>query len=603
MNIKSRHLKYIFTTPIPTLLRISANIIRSKLLTLRRVKLEDELREGQTQEPIFPSALFRANMIEEHEFDILGSGPINLGKNIDWQKDFSGRNEIKVPWELSRFQFLSTLIKAYETQKVAPPRRGINCLALASLAPDNPKYAEKAKELIRDWILKNPLGEGVNWQSSMEAAIRACNFSLAWFFLKNTDSWKEKNWQKTFLTSIVEHGKFILRNLEYGPGFNTNHLIAGLTGLLFLGILFPQFREARKWKAVAIKDLENEIQNQVYEDGVNFEASIPYHELVFEFFGMSALICQENEITFSPEFTSRLEQMFEFIFYYKKPNGQTPQIGDNDSGCLFALDKKHKFWLAAQLFPLNTKFAQEYGANAQKSIGFNFGKIYIMRKNDFYCIVDAGEGGQNGNAGHAHNDTFSFELNVGGEDFIIDSGTYIYTGDPLSRNRFRSTRAHNTVTIDNEEMNRFRSNTVFSMHDDAKTQINKWDSNEARDILDAEHYGYKRLKNPVIHRRIFDFDKKNLTLKITDHFAGKGEHELSFNFHFAPGVEIKKTSTGIEISKNGIKIEIVSPQEFAIHDDEISPSYGVKIPSKTATMKVKCDISKNNNFDFIFRQL
>ena len=49
----------------------------------------------------------------------------------------------------------------------------------------------------------------------MEAAIRACNFSLHGSF-KNTKSWKE-NLAKNFLTSIVEHGKFILRNLEYGP--------------------------------------------------------------------------------------------------------------------------------------------------------------------------------------------------------------------------------------------------------------------------------------------------------------------------------------------------------------------------------------------------
>lgn len=592
MNIKLRHLKYALKTPIPILWKISTNIIRSKLLTLKRVRLEDELLQGEFTKSVFPTALFRANMsgskesaerICQHEFDILGSGPVKLGKNIDWQKDFSNRNEIKIPWELSRFQFLPTLIKAFETQN--------DC-----------KYAEKAKELIHDWILKNPLGKGANWQSSMEAAIRACNFSLAWFFLKNTDAWKEKNWQKTFLTSIAEHGKFILRNLEYGPGFNTNHLIAGLTGLLFLGISFPQFREARKWKAVSIKGLEDEMQNQVYEDGVNFEASIPYHELVCEFFAHGALLCKENGIILSPEFTSKLEKMFEFIFYYKKPNGQTPQIGDNDSGCLFSLSQKDKFWLAIQLFPLNTKFV--HGEAGSK--GFNYGKIYIMRKNNFYCIVSADEGGQNGNAGHAHNDTFSFELNIGGEDFIVDSGTFVYTSNPTARNRFRSTRAHNTVMIDDEEINRFRSNTVFSMHDDAKTQINKWDSNETRDILSAEHNGYKRLKNPIIHRRVFEFDKMQTALKITDNFTGKGVRKLEWNFHFADGVEVKKIGDKIEAQKNGITIEIQIPQELAknavIRDDEISPSYGIKISAKTATMKLKCDINKNNGFIFIIRQ-
>ena len=65
-----------------------------------------------------------AERVAAHTFDLLGSGPTELGPRIDWQCDFkSGRSwpldhisqlvisypdgsDIKVPWELSRFQHL-----------------------------------------------------------------------------------------------------------------------------------------------------------------------------------------------------------------------------------------------------------------------------------------------------------------------------------------------------------------------------------------------------------------------------------------------------------------------------------------------------------------
>ncbi|MBI4994749.1 alginate lyase family protein [Candidatus Peregrinibacteria bacterium] len=607
-KIRFRHFQKLIKTPLTQALKISKTFLQGKFLGMKKVKLEEELKcEKPLNEPIFPLALFRsfmagsketADKICEHEFNLLGSGPRKLGKNIDWQNLWpDAEKDIKNVWELSRFQFLPNLIKVYEIH-------------------NDERYALEAKNLISGWILKNPLGQGKNWQCTMETAIRACNFALAWYFLRESPSWKNENFQKTFLTSIAEHGKFILRNLEYGLICNNNHFLADITGLFFLGTLFPQFSEARKWKAIAMHEFENEIQKQIYEDGVDFEASIPYHRLVCEFLGASALLAEANEIYFSQDFLKRLEKMFEFAWYYTKPNGMAPQIGDNDDGRLFILedfyswerrDHSHLFWIAAKLFPLNNKFIQEQREQQKTSRGFNFSRIYIMRKNDFYCIVDCGEGGQDGNAGHAHNDTLSFELNINGEDFIIDPGTYVYTSDPNARNHFRSTRMHNTVMIDNEEINRFRKDTVFSMRSDAFVQINKWDSDEMKDCLDAQHNGYKRLKNSVIHRRVFDFDKKNATLKITDNFMGKGEHALSFYFHFAPGTEVKKIGGKIEAFKNGVKIEMQLPEQIAenavIHDDEVSPSYGVKIPSKTATIRIKYDIKENDNFVFIFRQI
>lgn len=521
-----------------------------------------------------------ADRICNNEFELLGCS-IKFGKHVDWT--YGAGRDVKLPWELSRFQFLPTLCRAYEIH-------------------NDQKYALHAKELIRDWILKNPAGRSINWQIAMEAAIRACNFALAWFFLRESQLWRDEHFQQIFLKSLAEHGKFIETHLEYNRGFNTNHLIADFTGLFWLGTLFQDLPDAKRWQNISRQGLEDEMKNQVYEDGVDYEASISYHRLVAEFFGYSALLGKFNGVEFSPAFLARLEKMFEFAWHYTKPNGLAPQIGDNDDGRLFIFedfyswdrrDHRHLFWLANALFLENKKFVQSWGA----------GGIYIMRKDDFYCIVDCGQNGQNGNAGHAHNDTLSFELAFGGEDFIIDPGAFVYTGDRKARKRFRGTRMHNTVMIDEEEMNRFRLFRLFSMKNDAIPTVNKWESMETHDFLDAEHNGYERLRNPVIHRRTFKFDKKNRSLEIKDFFIGKGTHTLQWNFHFAPDIMVRQAHHDRMITeKNGKKMEMRLPKELTpyavIRNDFVSPSYGIKEKATVLTFKKTFLLPHDTSFTF-----
>ena len=70
--------------------------------------------------------------------------------------------------------------------------------------------------------------------------------------------------------------------------------------------------------------------------------------------------------------------------------------------------------------------------------------------------------------GHTHNDELSFELHVGGQDFIVDPGTYTYTGDYRFRNSFRSSYSHNTVVVDKKEINNFSEREIFKLRKQSK---------------------------------------------------------------------------------------------------------------------------------------
>jgi len=68
--------------------------------------------------------------------------------------------------------------------------------------------------------------------------------------------------------------------------------------------------------------------------------------------------------------------------------------------------------------------------------------LYVWRSDRFFLSMRCGHIGQNGNGGHAHNDQLAIELNIDGEDWIADPGTYLYTPSPKDRNVYRSVLAH-----------------------------------------------------------------------------------------------------------------------------------------------------------------
>lgn len=80
--------------------------------------------------------------------------------------------------------------------------------------------------------------------------------------------------------------------------------------------------------------------------------------------------------------------------------------------------------------------------------------LYIYCSSRLYIAVRCGAIGQNGNGGHAHNDQLAIELNVDGEDWITDPGTYLYTPLPERRNEYRSVKAHFAPQIEDQEPGR-----------------------------------------------------------------------------------------------------------------------------------------------------
>jgi uncharacterized heparinase superfamily protein len=84
----------------------------------------------------------------------------------------------------------------------------------------------------------------------------------------------------------------------------------------------------------------------------------------------------------------------------------------------------------------------------------------------------------------------------------------------------------------------------FVIGDEAHPRVLTWETNSEFDQVVAEHDGYRRLDQPVTHRRSIRFEKPARYWLIEDSFAGAGTHDFAFRFHCAPNIDVQVTADG-----------------------------------------------------------
>ncbi|WP_169304754.1 alginate lyase family protein [Chloroherpeton thalassium] len=443
----------------------------------------------------------------------------------------SPKADVKIVWELSRCQFFP-------------------CLALLYRKTQDEAIREKLLAIWMSWIEENPLNFGVHWVTPMEVAIRAINWIAAFEILSETDALGEPL-ARRISESLAEHATFIYWNLEFGK-VTGNHYLANGTGLIWLGLFLGRATYVRKGKAI----LEESMRVQIYQDGVDYEKSLPYHKLVLELFQLGVALGMKNGLQFSAEFEKKLEQMKRFWDAAKKPNGKTPNVGDDDSGYVLVLSDSF----------LNPSRKQT-GSRIFRDGGFA-----VLRHAEIHLFFDFGDIGMNGWGGHGHNDSLSFELFANGKNLIVDSGTYNYTLFQAERQRLRSIASHNTIQIDGKELVPFRN--LWSIQaDTTQPKLHEWSFDENRDCIEASVQN-----NGVRHRRRIVLDKKANRLYLTDVLSGDGRHEAMFRLHFAPDLMPTLQNQTLQLGEISLHCEGFSNMNIA--DSIYSKGYYQKEANK-----------------------
>lgn len=150
-------------------------------------------------------------------------------------------------------------------------------------------------------------------------------------------------------------------------------------------------------------------------------------------------------------------------------------------------------------------------------------------------LFDCGELGFSSLAAHGHADALSVCLRVGGRDVLVDPGTYDYFTYAPWRTYFRSTRAHNTVMIDDRDQSEMLGSFLWGQR--ARGRCLHWEATPEGGIVVGEHDGYVRLRRPVIHRRAVALTKGEL--RVEDELLARGAHDAAQYWHFAESCEVR----------------------------------------------------------------
>ncbi len=430
-----------------------------------------------------------------------------------------------------------------------------------------------------DWLCqsKNSFIDGAKWidkfieelssnrvgLDSYPIALRGINWIK--FILTNfekVESQKLKKWNDSLFSQYI----LLSKKLEYH--LLGNHLLEDAYSLFIASLYFND----KSFYQKASKLLREELKKQILPDGAHYEQSPMYHCILLDRlldccnFSFNNILFR-NQKTLNNFLREKVVLMLGHLESVVYSDGTIPLL--NDSAYDIAPTAK-------KIFEYAKRIGLEWEKISMRECGYR-----KMISSKFEAIVDVGDITASYQAGHSHADTFNYELRIGGNAFVVDTG--ISTYNKSKRRQFeRGTSAHNTVSIGGKNSSEVWGG--FRVANRAKVSITK----DTEKKIAATHNGFGKNR---IHKRVFQISGNAFSIK--DIVSAKCE-AVSY-IHFASTVKILSYNNS-EIVTDCAIIRIDGAQKVELIDGRISERYNKFLPTKIATIafsgKLRYEISE-----------
>ncbi|MEX0788008.1 MAG: alginate lyase family protein [Anaerolineales bacterium] len=443
---------------------------------------------------------------------------------VHWSDvDLEAEDDIRLTWEPARFGFVYPLARAYRLHR-------------------DPATFETFWEGFKSWRKSAPIHAGPHWVSGQEVALRALALTTAWYAF-GSELEARPDAAGELAAAIAVHAARIPPTMSYARAQGNNHVLSEAAALYTIGLLFPEFKAARRWAKTGREAFLEGLARQVYEDGGYVQHSTRYHRLVVDLCLWTSRLAAMHRQPFPDRALERCARLTECLQAQVDPEtGVASHLGHDDGSVFFPFTfpsgQDYRFSLqAASLwfrstaaYPpgpwdelaawlgLEPKDAQALSPGLPET--FPSAGIHILQKGrskaQVHCVHFRSR--------PAHSDQLHVEAWFDGSSLIGDPGTYRYRAAPPWDNALAFSHVHNGPMIDGEEPMQRAGRFLWLRWAQGRV-IGRWRTPEGDlEAVLCEHDGYRRMGIRV-RRAVIRAGSDGWL--ISDEVEGSGRHTIT----------------------------------------------------------------------------
>ncbi len=334
---------------------------------------------------------------------------------------------------------------------------------------------------------------------------------------------------------LIDLAKIHLEELKNQKITPNNHGFFQLHGLHLLAQVIPDQKEVKAYTQNKMKEL---LKNQFLDDGFHSENSDKYHHFMVNTFSKYIDIKLYPKLENSIQILEKAKQNSAYLQF---PNNESLMIGDS------GYSKANKF--IDQNVTRGIKYFNKSGYTF-----IHDGKDDNITSKIFLQTAF-------NNITHRHADDFNVLLYEFGVNILVDSGLYSYDEKNNYRKYIRSTRAHNTLQVDNKNYNilsKFYNNSLV------RKVKEQWGGYHLSTKLFREEF------NLTHNRHLIYLPTKFLL--ILDNIDAEDTHNYKQNFHFHQDLNINIIRDNTYSTNIGSKtMKIITNRTSSITKGQIEP--------------------------------
>lgn len=522
--------------------RLKRELYKRKLLS---VKLPNEIKVREGYDYIIPELDFDKDYLDRFDIDCILKDQftfINLTNQVELSKAWNNK-ELQHLWRynLHYFEYLFKLAHEY------------------SIGDKQTESYEKFRDLITNWIDNNPFAYGDGWHP-YTISLRLTNWISAYQIFKEAIIF-DNEFNKRFRGSIFLQYKYLQSNLE--KDVLGNHYFENIKVLIVGSVFFNDVKVKKKFK----RELLKQLKEQILEDGMHFELSPMYHKIILEDLIKITYWLKDEDIY--NDLITYIQKMIDVTYSFEKDFGKTPAFNDSADG----VSKDYK--------PLLEACNKYFGLNPVTNTSFEKSGFYIIKDSSKKLIFDTGEICPTFLPAHGHCDALSFELSINGSPFIVNSGTYQYESGQW-RDFFRSTKAHNTISISSQEQSQFWGS--FRVAKRIKKVRRKQFFYKDIQFFAGSYVSYSGEE----HKRYFGYLDEN-TMIVLDYVNAHSKDDIQSYLHFVPDASVEINNDIVHAVKGSetIKVTPIGINNIAVEQGWYSDQFNAKKNNKHLVFQKK----------------